>query len=197
MVNSLTEYRERLDRYRLRQATAQEQVKVEWQQQRQQRARLKHIQEARRLIQEVVQATQQEVHQKIAGVVTRCLQAIWGDRYEFLIEFEPKRGKTEAQLLFRRRDGLLLDPLQESSGGVVDVAAFALRLVCIVMMHPKRRRLVVLDEPFKNVRGEEYQQRVREMLEQICAELQFQVIINTDLEEMRSGSIIDLERGTR
>ena len=191
--NLLSERRRQIDRLLLRLATAKERVREEKQEGRRAQCELQHTGDARVIVQEIAQRVQETTHARIAIVVTRCLQAVWGDRYEFRIEFEKKRGKTEARLLFVRHDGLELDPLEESSGGVVDVAAFALRLASIVMTRPCRRRLVVLDEPFKNVRGAIYQERVRQMVEQVSKDLEFQVVLNTDLEAIQTGEIVSLE----
>jgi len=193
MATNLSDRREQIDDILLRYRTARERVKVEKKEVKEASTHHEHITRAQEIFQEIARSVQENAHAQIAKVVTSCLQAIWGDLYRFEILFEKKRGKTEAKLIFVRDDGLVLDPLEESSGGVVDVAAFALRLVSITMSQPQRRRLVVLDEPFKNVRGARYQERVRGMVEQVCQELGFQIIINTDLDLLQTGTIIRLE----
>ncbi|MCH8068353.1 MAG: ATPase, partial [Candidatus Marinimicrobia bacterium] len=75
------------------------------------------------MAQQVAQNIQQQAHDQIAGVVTRCLQAVFDDSYEFHIDFERKRGRTEAQLYFSR-NGNRLDPMSASGGGCVDLASF-------------------------------------------------------------------------
>lgn len=151
---------------------------------------LRHARRAQRIIQKVAEELQNSTHQQISLVATRCLEIVFGKRYQLDILFEQKRGKTEARLSFRREDGLLLHPLKESSGGVADVASFALRLASVILSRPRGSRTIVLDEPMKNVRGDIYQTRVREMLEQIAEEMDLQFIINTDLELMRAGKVI-------
>ena len=192
-MTSLSERREQIDDVLLCYRTARERVKAEKKEYRLAVETHKHMTRAQEIFQEIARGVQENTHAQIARVVTSCLQAIWEDLYHFEILFEKKRGKTEANLVFVRSDGLVLDPLEESSGGVVDVAAFSLRLVSITMSQPQRRRLVVLDEPFKNVRGVIYQERVRGMVEQVCKELGFQIIINTDLDLLQTGTIIQLE----
>lgn len=155
---------------------------------------LEAVKTAHQTVQTIAEEVQQTAHDNLAHVVTQCLNAVWGDVYKFKIQFEQKRGSTEARLIFERKDGLELNPMKESSGGVIDVAALALRLSCIALMRPRRRRLVVLDEPFKNVRGEHYQERVRQMLEHVCEELDFQIIINTDMPVMRTGKVIEMSK---
>lgn len=192
MVDTLIDRRRQLDALTIRHRAAEERVRSEREQLRSARRHLKTVERTQVIVQEIAQQVQATAHARIAEVVSLCLAAVWGDLYRLDIQFEKKRGRTEARLRFLRKDGLMIDPLDEASGGVVDVAAFALRLASIVMSRPQRRRLVVLDEPFKNVRGEEYQERVRAMVEQVSAELDFQIILNTDLAAIQTGTIIQL-----
>jgi DNA repair exonuclease SbcCD ATPase subunit len=146
--------------------------------------------EAQKVVQLVAQTVQQKAHDRIAGVVSRCLEAVFDEPYEFKINFEQKRGRTEASLVFVR-EGLSVDPLTASGGGVVDVAAFALRLSCLLLARPPLRRTVVLDEPFRFV-SEGYRPRVRQMLEQLSKELEVQFVVVTHDEAYKTGKVIEL-----
>jgi len=84
-----------------------------------------------------------------------------------------------------------VDPLSASGGGVVDVAAFALRLSCLCLSKPKRRHLLVLDEPFKFV-SEEYRHRIRGMMEKLSEEMGVQIIMVTHIKELETGKVIRL-----
>lgn len=151
--------------------------------------RLAAITEARNRFQALAQSVQQTAHDKIAGVVTRCLQSA-GFPYEFLIKFERRRGKTECDLCFGM-NGLSLDPREESSGGAVDVAALALRLCCLKLARPALRPLLVLDEPCKNVNGAANQERVCQLLETLSEEMGIQMLIVSD-NWLRVGKVIRL-----
>lgn len=155
-----------------------------------QKKRLANSRQAQEVLQLLAQAVQQKAHERISHVVSSCLSAVFEDPYEFHIEFERKRGRTEASLRFRRR-GLEVDPLTASGGGVVDVAAFALRIACLVMHRPRLSRILVLDEPMKYVSAE-YRPAVREMLEQISSEMKVQIIMVTHAEDLATGKIINL-----
>ena len=147
---------------------------------------------AQRVVQQIAQVLQQRVHRRIAAVVTRALAAVFDDPYQFAVRFDRKRGRTEARLVFVR-DGLELDePLDSVGGGVVDVAALALRLACVVLARPPRRRLLVLDEPFRFVRGRENRARTRRMLTGLAGDLGFQIILCTDIPEYRLGMIVEM-----
>lgn len=149
------------------------------------------IEEAQKYMQEVAQHLQQTAHKKIASVVTRCLSSVFDDPYEFRIDFEQKRGKTEAKLLFVR-DGIAVDPLNASGGGVVDVASFALRVACLILSTPPKRKFLVLDEPFKFLNAV-YRGRVRAMLETLSEEMKIQFLMITHIAEFETGVVVEIE----
>lgn len=151
---------------------------------------LTEINEAHEIIQLVAQAVQQEAHSQIAGVVSRCMEAVFDEPYEFKINFDRKRGRTEAALTFVRED-LEVDPLTASGGGVVDVASFALRLACLVLARPQIRRLLCLDEPFRFV-SKDYRPRVRALMEGLAKEMNVQIIQVTHIDELRCGTVVEL-----
>ena len=140
--------------------------------------------------QENAKLAQEKAHTQIAAIVTRCLEAIFDDPYEFKLSFVRKRSRTDAVLSFVRR-GLELDPLDSSGGGVVDVAAFALRLARIVLSRPPGRRIMILDEPFKFVSAEHHD-RLRELIETLAAELKVQFIIVTHIKALETGTVVRL-----
>ena len=105
--------------------------------------------EAQQLVQSVAQEMQTTIHQRVTRIVTRCLQAVFGDKYTFHIDFRRSRGKTEARLLFLNQAGEEIDPAEDCAGGAVDCASFGLRLAALMLSRPQKRRLLVLDEPFQ------------------------------------------------
>jgi hypothetical protein len=147
---------------------------------------------AQRLAQAVAERVQQTAHAQIQAVVTRCLEAVFDNKYEFSIKFARKRGRTEAALTLSLDGNELDDPTDQTSGGVIDVAAFALRLACLVLARPRRRRLLVLDEPFRFVHSTAYRVRVRKLLEALSTELDVQIVMATGMKELRAGKVIDL-----
>lgn len=147
--------------------------------------------QAQEIIQHVAQTVQEQTHARLAGVVSRCLEAIYGEEaYEFEIVFERKRGKTEARLVFKR-DGNEVDPATSSGGGCLEVAAFALRLAALVLERPARRRLLVLDEPFRCVHKARAEQ-LRELLLALSKEMGVQIIMVTHSSELECGTVYDL-----
>lgn len=146
--------------------------------------------EAQQIVQAVAETIQEQAHDRIAGVVSRCLATVFDEPYEFRINFERLRGRTEARLVFIR-EGLAVDPITSSGGGVVDVAAFALRVSCLMLKRPPARRVLVLDEPFRFVSAE-YRPRVAKMLEDLSHELGIQFIMVTHIDELRVGAVVEV-----
>lgn len=148
------------------------------------------VAEARALAAQVAATVQRQAHAAISAVVSRCLATVFDDPYEFRVEFVQKRGKTEANLMFYR-EGQPVDPTTAAGGGVVDVAAFGLRLAALMLARPRPRRLLVLDEPFKFVSAA-YRPRVRQLLESLAVDLDVQIIMVTHISELQCGSVVEI-----
>lgn len=148
-----------------------------------------NLQQAVDVVQFVGQSVQQAVHDKIAKVVSSCMEAVFDDAYEFVIRFERKRNRTEAELSFVR-DGLEVDPMTASGGGAVDVAAFALRVACLTLQKDLEQ-ILVLDEPFRFL-SKEYRPRIRVLLETLSEDLDIQFLIVTHMDILRTGTVIEL-----
>lgn len=142
------------------------------------------------LLQDVAEVVQQEAHNKIAAVVCRCLQEVFDEPYELKIGFEKKKGRTEAVISFVR-DGEEIDPMSAAGGGVVDVAAFALRLACLVLHKPKLRPLLVLDEPFRFV-SRDYLSKVRQLIETLSEEMKIQIVMVTHNPLLECGKVVEV-----
>lgn len=132
---------------------------------------------------------QQTVHDQIASVVTRCLAAVFeADAPEFRVVFEKKRGKTQARLVFVQ-DGKEIDPQDGDAGGLLDVAAFALRLAALRLAVPRPRQLLVLDEPFRML-SKDYSERAAALLLALSKELGIQIVIVTHNENFKVGKVV-------
>lgn len=154
------------------------------------RTAVTHTKQAQEIMQHLAQAVQQQAHARIAEVVSICLSTVFDHPYQFHIAFDRKRGRTEARLCFVR-DGEELDPMTASGGGVVDVAAFALRVSCLCLHRPPLRRLLVLDEPFRFV-SEVYQDNIRTMLEKLAEDMGLQIVMVTHNRNLAAGTIVRL-----
>ena len=111
-----------------------------------------------------------------------ALETCFPGEYDFKLNFNIARGKTECELVFlSRRTQREVDPMNASGGGVVDVACFALRTACYVL-EQGIDDVIVLDEPMKFV-SEDLRERVCEVIKTLSWKLGVQFIIVTHIQE--------------
>lgn len=150
---------------------------------------LNNLLQAQEIMQEAAKGIQQQVHRQIADIVNKCLQIIFDDPYEFKINFTSKRGKTEAELSFIRNG----KEIKDVGGGVIDVVSFSLRLCSILFSQKSLERIMILDEPFKNLsKAKGYLERIPEMILLLSEEFNIQFIQVTHIDELKIGKIIKL-----
>jgi len=154
---------------------------------------LVNAESAQVIAQHVAQTVQQQAHTRISKIVSRCLETVFDgpENYGFKIRFDRKRGRTEAVLVLTEDGNEIEDIFDGQSGGIVDVASFALRLACILLAKPKLRKIVFLDEPFKFV-SEKYLDNVRLMLDGLAEDFGFQFVMVTHISALQTGKVIEL-----
>lgn len=142
--------------------------------------RLHDIEKAQVFVQNVAQSTQEKLKYHIEDIVQLALDAVFPQEYEFCVNFEIKRGKTEARMSFMKH-GQEIDPLDSAGGGVADITAFALRLV--VWSLGESRPLIVLDEPFRYL-SRDLQPRAGDILKKLSKRLKLQILMVSHNEDM-------------
>ena len=144
--------------------------------------KLKLIEEAQAFLQKVAQSTQEKLKFQIEDVVNLALESVFPNEYEFKIEFNVSRGKTDAELVFQdKRTGQTIDPMEASGGGVVDLTAFALRLSAFAL-ESGTDNVIILDEPFKFI-SRDLQERAGEILKTLSEKMKLQIIMVTHIPE--------------
>jgi ABC-type dipeptide/oligopeptide/nickel transport system ATPase component len=121
---------------------------------------------------------QEELREYIEDMVTLALQSVFGEDYEFVIELVSKRDQLEVSFQVRHKDNLLELKNDSLGGGIVDVCAFALRIVLWSLENPEAAPIILLDEPFRFV-SDEYQTPVSNVLDDLSSMLKLQMIIIT------------------
>lgn len=144
---------------------------------------LVNAQEAILFVQQVANETQIHFAGILSNLVTKALHDIFPEPYEFRIEFESKRGQTEASIKLIREGKSAIDPMDASGGGVVDVVSFALRIAFFLLTSPKPRKVLILDEPFKFV-SRDLQPRIGALITELSETLGIQFIIVTHEEDL-------------
>lgn len=135
------------------------------------------------IIQCVAKLTQQELEIHISELVTLALEAVFPNPYKMVLTFETRRNRSEADLLLQDANGNLLSPMDAVGGGVVDVAAFALRIALWSLKRPKPRAVMVMDEPLRFL-SSDLQGRASNMLKELSEKLGIQFIIVTHEENL-------------
>ena len=141
-------------------------------------------QKTQKILQLVAKETQEELTYHLREIVDLALESVYGEHsYSFEIEFQAKKGKTEAVIWFKR-DGYKIDIIQEGGGGVADIGSFSLRIAMWEVKTDKTRATFILDEPFKYV-SEDLQPLAAEILRQLSHKLNIQMIIVTHQEHQK------------
>jgi DNA repair exonuclease SbcCD ATPase subunit len=139
---------------------------------------LRAHEKARTVLQEVGLKTQQQLSYNVSAIASLALETVFDTPYKLELEFVERRNKTECDIYFVR-DDVKLDPFS-GGGGVIDVAAFALRVALWTMQQPKTRPTMILDEPFKHLKGEVANRKMLEMVSKISKKLGIQIIMVSD-----------------
>lgn len=143
------------------------------------------VEEAQVFLQKKAQETQNQLKFHIEDIVQLCLDTCFPDRYEFKLEFEIKRGKTEAALICYD-NGEEFDIMDAADGGPADIFAFGLRIAAWAL--GRTRNTMILDEPVKFL-SDDLQPRFGEIIRELSRTLKLQMIIVTH--RMETTNIAD------
>ena len=126
----------------------------------------------------------QRFQTNLETLVTAGLQVVFKEPMKFCIEIGTERNTINVHFFV---DSLVnghqakLDILTAKGGGVADVVAFLLQFLMVYYL-PNRRRLIIGDEPWKNLSAD-YKTRFASFVKMICEKAGMQVIMVThDLE---------------
>ena len=132
---------------------------------------------------------QKQLEYHLSTQVSLAMEAIFDEPYKLKVNFIEKRGKTEVELLFVKRD-LEFPPIGSAGGGAIDIASLALRIAYWSMRQDtKVRPLLLLDEPFSRLKGEDANKRALAIVQEISQKLGLQIITVSD-ERMPREDII-------
>jgi len=129
--------------------------------------------EARIVIQQIAQKTQQKLEQRFSQLITNALQVVFpDDGLEFVLKFVPKRGKTEANIKWLE-NGLECTAV---GGGIRDVSSYSAR-VAFWSLSKNSRGIFFSDEPCKFINSPESLENFSELLQMLGERLKIQNII--------------------
>lgn len=148
---------------------------------------LRKYEQSREVIRQVAIKTQEQLSYNVSEITTMALNAVLANPYDLILEFTERRNKTECDILFAR-EGITIAPY-DGGGGAVDVASFALRVASWSMTKPRSRNVLILDEPFKHLKGEGANRRMLEMVKEVSDRLGIQIIMVSDERVSRGATI--------
>ena len=140
---------------------------------------------ARALLQRTALLTQQQLRYHVTALGTMAMEAVFPDPVALDLQFRENRGKTEARLLFER-DGHLLDPLDEDSGGACNIAGLGLRASMREAQRPRTRPIIVMDEPGRDLNDPDriMHAKFAEMIREVSGKLGVQFLLVSMVEEL-------------
>ncbi len=142
------------------------------------------------IVKQVGLLTQKQLEYHFSGQVGLAMEAVFDDPYSLKMNFQEKRGKTEVELLFKRRN-LEFPPIGNVGVGHINIGSLSLRIAYLNMRRDKKvRPVLILDEPFAQLKGQTANRRALVMLREISSKLNIQVIMVSD-ERVSREDIID------
>lgn len=141
---------------------------------------------ARYVLVEVQQLTQKHFKEKFESLITLAICSVWDRPLRFCLEFEQKRNQMQCNIVVKETvDGVerVYDDLKNEVGGsMLDVIAFAGRIILWSLEQPRSRNVIVLDEPMKNMG--ELIVLGGQIIREISHNLGFQLVIITHDKEL-------------
>jgi DNA repair exonuclease SbcCD ATPase subunit len=157
--------------------------------------RMSHRHEmALEIVKQVGLTTQKQLEYHLSEQVSLAMEAVFDDPYHLKVNFQEKRGKTEVELLFCRRD-MEFPPIGSAGGGAIDIASLALRIAYLSMRRDKKiRPFLLLDEPFSRLKGEDANKKALAIIQEISRNLGLQIIMVSDERVPREDIISNADR---
>lgn len=140
------------------------------------------------IIHEASKDTQERLKLRLSDVVTMGMASVFDNPYELGVDFKISRGRVEAFLSFVRDGHVIKDPVNGAGLGAVDVAAANLRMTAWALSSPRPRNTIIMDEPFKHLKGREYPAKAADMLREVSAKLGLQIIMISHDPELIDGA---------
>jgi DNA repair exonuclease SbcCD ATPase subunit len=157
--------------------------------------RISHRHEmALEIVKQVGLTTQKQLEYHLSEQVSLAMEAVFDDPYHLKVNFQEKRGKTEVELLFCRRD-MEFPPIGSAGGGAIDIASLALRIAYLSMRRDKKiRPFLLLDEPFSRLKGEDANKKALAIIQEISRNLGLQIIMVSDERVPREDIISNADK---
>ena len=152
-VMTLNEIRQKLERKKGKRDHIKKQISSAEKSIALHKGKLIHAQKGQLILQIVAQETQEQLEYRLNELVSLAQTAVFEDEaYALNMQFNIKRGKTEAQPLFVKH-GKTRRPMYGTGFGAVDIAALILRptLWSLEERAKRKRPTFIFDEPLRHL----------------------------------------------
>lgn len=151
---------------------------------RNERDYLLKLEKIKALIIDIGQKSQRDTIEYIQSTVGLAVKGVFGDEYDFKVEFDVKRDQPECRFYVMNGD-LALEPRNDDNGhGFTDIVAFAMHILVWSLENPKSVPILFLDEPqFKNI-SKAHLPAAAEMVSQLSDMMGLQMIMVSHIQEM-------------
>jgi len=129
---------------------------------------------------------EQVLRERLDNIVTRGLRLIFGDGYRSKLDFGISRGQAVIRpKIVTEVNGIELeaDIADAHGGGLVNIVSVIYQILVLSLVKPRQRRVLFLDEPFRNV-SEEYLEATAEFVRQLNEKLGIQIVLITHRKQL-------------
>jgi ABC-type glutathione transport system ATPase component len=138
-----------------------------------------HFQAAAFIFQEIAREIQETLVFHVTEISNLALSTVFEDSYELSIEFEIARNRSEAQIRLKQgKEGVPINPMDSTGGGVVDVLSFGLRVSLWTLQTNPSAPVLIFDEPFKFL-SNDHKPLMSQVIKQVAEKLGLQIIAVT------------------
>lgn len=136
---------------------------------------------------------EQVLREKIDNIVTRGLRLVFGEGYKSKLAFGISRGQavTKTRLITNIGEHELeADIATGHGGGITNFCAVLYKILVLALVRPAQRKVLFLDECFKNL-SQEYLEPASMFLKEISDKLGIQLVIISHRREVQEiGDVI-------
>lgn len=142
--------------------------------------RMVAIMEAIKVVQIVSLSLQKNLEFHVSNALQLSESTVFDDPYAVKLQFDPKRGRTDASILFKKA-GDWVEGEGNIGVGCIDIAALGLRFASLQLLQSNPRPIMLLDEPMKHLRGEDEQRRAGQLMKIFSEKMGVQMLVVADV----------------
>lgn len=149
------------------------------------------------VLRQVQESSQQIIQEAFEEPVSNGLKFIFGDGHALVLEYKEHGNKMHLiPKIITPKNPEPTNPLDTESGGKIDITNLLLRIMILEMINPRMDCTLLLDEPFKHVRGNSLLDKAHEFLLKLQQKTQRQLILSTPQANFRGQEFHVIKLGS-